>query len=92
MPKPFQIDARIDLHGYTLQNAYNAFADFIQICQANEFKNLLVITGKSSGCEGSINYEFPRWCENEEYASIIKSIRQAEEKYGGAGAFYIRLL
>lgn len=91
MPKEFQIDARIDLHGHTLQNAYDAFADFMQICRANEFKNLLVVTGKSSGEQGTINYEFPRWCENEEYASIIKSLRQADEKFGGSGAFYVKL-
>ena len=91
MPKNFQIHARIDLHGYTLQAAYNAFSEFMEICVENGFKNLLVITGKSSATSGTINYELPQWCTTPKFSKYISSISQADIKHGGVGAFYIKL-
>lgn len=88
--KPFIIEAKLDLHHYTIQAAYEAFHDFIEICIENEFTNLLVVTGKGSG-EKNIRQEFPHWCENNNIKNFIKSVRQAEIQHGGDGAFYVML-
>lgn len=56
----------IDLHGKTVQEAYDATVDFLANTQ---FKAVIVITGKS----GQIRQEFPRWMEKLGYLYVIKS-------------------
>ncbi len=85
-------DAKLDLHGYTLQNAYNLFAEFIEYCHTEKLKNVLIITGKGTGTSGqTINYEFPHWCESNMIEPYIRSYKHAEAIHGGNGAFYVRL-
>ncbi len=84
-------DAKIDLHGLTLQAAYNDFAGFLEECVEAEVKVMLVVTGKSNKPEGTINYEFPHWCESPKLNRYIKKVKHAELKHGGNGAFYVIL-
>tara|TARA_Y100000310_G_scaffold343777_1_gene452973 strand:+ start:1569 stop:1784 length:216 start_codon:yes stop_codon:yes gene_type:complete len=49
----------MDLHGLTVQDAYNEFNRAVDECRSKEIKKLKVITGK-----GQINYEFPGWCDS----------------------------
>lgn len=94
--KEVRIDAKIDLHGYTLQDAYGAFCDFVELCvQEESVAVILVVTGKGppelDAPQTSINYEFKHWCDSRPLASYIKSVSQAAERHGGKGAFYVRL-
>jgi DNA-nicking Smr family endonuclease len=90
-----KFEAKIDLHGYTLQDAYNIFAEFIEYAHESGFKNLLVVTGKGNYTgefsKQTINYEFAGWCQNPALRRYIKSFSTAEIRHGGAGAFYVRL-
>ena len=54
------IDAKLDLHGYTIEIAHAQTQRFIERCRDREFSNIEIITGKS----GQIKYEFPFWLEN----------------------------
>ena len=58
---------KLDLHGFTLEDAYEEFTDFIFESYDNNIPNVEVITGKS----GQIRKEFPFWSENNHQ---IKSI------------------
>lgn len=91
-----KFEAKIDLHGYTLQDAYDAFCQFVELCvEEDGVKTILAVTGKGpielNAPQTSINYEFIHWCESKALSRYIKSIKQAELKHGGKGAFYVRL-
>jgi DNA-nicking Smr family endonuclease len=48
----------MDLHGLTVQDAYNEFQYAVNECRSKGIKKLKVITGK-----GQISSEFPHWCD-----------------------------
>ena len=88
---------KIDLHGHTLDEAYQKVLSYIK--SNSKKKNLLhiVITGlgnKSKGEEfftGKIRKQFPQWLETETFQQIVKSYSPCKIKHGGLGAFYIKL-
>jgi DNA-nicking Smr family endonuclease len=88
---PKRIDARIDLHGLTLEKAHKRFMEFIYAASMDNLKKLLVITGKGSGNTGKIRSELPLWCDADYLKPLITSCKPAEQKHGGDGAFYVTL-
>lgn len=70
----------LDLHNYTVQEAYEAFNNFVRKHYDILSKNILIITGKS----GVIKTEFPTWASDNKY------IRSFEAKNGG-GAYTIKI-
>ena len=93
------IDARLDLHGYTLTAAREKLLQFVIRSFASHKRNLLVITGKGKAPgeswhvpgKGAINREFKLWLEDPSVKSYILSVAQAQPKHGGSGAYYIYL-
>lgn len=85
------IEAKIDLHGKTEADAYDAFRDFIEKQQARGKRMLLVITGK--GIEGSsvLKQNLPRWCDVPPFDDKIMAVRTAAQHHGGEGAYYVLL-
>ena len=88
-----QIDAKMDLHGYFLDEAYNLLAAFIKNHYILEHKLLLVITGKSKPVENqpTIRSSMKDWIENSELLNIVHSISNAADIHGGSGAVYLKL-
>jgi DNA-nicking Smr family endonuclease len=84
-------DARLDLHGLTLERAHKKFLEFVYFAIMDDLKKLLVITGKGSGNTGRIREELPKWCSADYLAPLISSCKQAELRHGGEGAFYVTL-
>jgi len=90
--KSIVIDARIDLHGLTQDQAFLALKRFLQSNYLNQTRNLLVITGK-----GAINnpcvlkVEVPRWLQYTELKQYIASYATAPVSLGGAGAILVKL-
>ncbi len=88
---------KIDLHGLTVDEAYQKVFSYLKINFKK--KNLLhiVITGlgnKSQGEEfftGKIRKQFPQWLDTEPFQQIVKSYSPCKIKHGGLGAFYIKL-
>ena len=88
---------KIDLHGHTLDEAYQKVLSYLK--SNSKKKNLLhiVITGlgnKSKGEEfftGKIRKQFPQWLETETFQQIVKSYSPCKIKHGGLGAFYVKL-
>ena len=88
---------KIDLHGYTVDNAYQKVSSYLNINFKK--KNLLhiVITGlgnKSQDEEffsGKIRKQFPKWLETKSFQRVVKSYSPCKIKHGGLGAFYVKL-
>ena len=88
---------KIDLHGLTVDEAYQKVFSYLKINFKK--KNLLhiVITGlgnKSQGEEfftGKIRKQFPQWLDTEPFQQVVKSYSPCKIKHGGLGAFYVKL-
>ena len=71
---------RLDLHGYTVHNAWERFNAFIVDAYYNGHREVTVITG-----QGAISKELPEW------ARIHKYIHIWSIKPGNPGCFRINL-
>ena len=85
------IEARLDLHAMTEQEAYEAFHAFILQQHKGGRRMLLVITGKGADGACALKTNLPRWSETAPFDEKILAIRQAAPHHGGAGAYYVLL-
>jgi DNA-nicking Smr family endonuclease len=88
-----QIEAQLDLHGLSLERAYDILEQFLRRAQEKHFKTVLVITGKGSlSEEHTLRHQLPRWLEETPLKSMVSSYHDpARLHHGGAGAYYVRL-
>ena len=94
---------KIDLHGYTIEEANKAIEQFIQKCFDESVTKIIVITGKglrSKNVENPylskdlsiLKYSVPEFIENNKnLTQFIIEIIDAKIEDGGSGAFYIHL-
>ena len=94
---------KIDLHGYTLQNANDAIGKTIKKCFEDNVTKIIVITGKGLRSKNIANpyvskdlsilkYSVPEYVEsNKSLLKMIIEITDARIEDGGSGAFYIFL-
>ena len=94
---------KLDLHGYSLEDANNCVKKFITQSYNSKIKKLLIITGKGlrskvpSDPYRSVNMNIlknsvPEYIKNNsDLFSKISKISNADIKHGGDGAFYIIL-
>ena len=94
---------KIDLHGYTLQNANEAIGKTIKKCFEDNVTKIIVITGKGLRSKNIANpyvskdlsilkYSVPEYIEsNKSLLKMIIEITDARIEDGGSGAFYIFL-
>ena len=74
---------KLDLHDYTLDDAYQKCQEFISEAYMNRIKKIEVITGKS----GPICKEFPFWTESNHQVQYIEpswhavGLRQNTKKF-----------
>jgi len=77
----------IDLHGYTLENAYKAINDFVNKCYLEGIRNIKVITGKGSRSKNKENpylstdlsilkYSVPNYIKNN--SELMKKIKELD--------------
>jgi DNA-nicking Smr family endonuclease len=91
------IDARIDLHGLTQEQAHGALRRFLRSAQADGAKLVLVITGKGArgGLDGSergvLKRLVPQWLQLPELRSCVVGFEAAHVTHGGEGALYVRV-
>ncbi len=94
------IDARLDLHGMTVEQAKLRLKSFLLNAHAGGDRVILVITGKGlrSGFDefnrpnrGVIREGLPQWVKDKEIAPMIVQITPAHRQHGGDGAFYLYL-
>lgn len=91
------IEARLDLHGMTADDAHAALLQFLTDSLAAERRCLLVITGKGrrtadpDAAGGVLRRSLPRWLQQAPLRRQILAARPAAPQHGGEGAFYILL-
>ena len=88
------VEARLDLHGRTQDEAHGALRSFIQESRMARRRCVLVITGKgsvASGRGGVLRQMVPRWLNEPALRRHIIAITNAPESSGGAGALYVLL-
>ena len=101
--KRYEKIKRIDLHGYTIEEANKAVKHFIQKCFDESVTKIIVITGKGLRSKNVDNpylskdlsilkYSVPEFIEsNENLVKMIIETTDAKIEDGGSGAFYIYL-
>lgn len=89
------IDAVLDLHGLRQAEADKRTTAFITRAALLEHRVLLVITGKGSKegeqGRGVLKKRFLQGIEMGQFGGAVSSVRQAHQRHGGAGAFYVFL-
>jgi len=87
------IEARLDLHGMTQEEAHRALNAFLARAVEAEKRSVLVITGKggrTSG-DGVLRAAVPRWLNEAPNRTRLLAFTPAQPKHGGAGALYLLL-
>jgi DNA-nicking Smr family endonuclease len=96
----YPIEARIDLHGMTQDDAHGALGDFIAASARAARRCVLVITGKGlrrlgddrpGGEIGVLRSAVPRWLNEAPNRARILAFATAQPRDGGGGAFYVLL-
>ena len=94
---------KIDLHGYTIEEANEAVEQFIRKCFDEDVTKIIVITGKglrSKNIENPylskdlsiLKYSVPEFIENNKsLTQFIIETTDAKIEDGGSGAFYVYL-
>ncbi len=93
-------EARIDLHGMTLDQAHPALIGFVMRSYTDGKRLVLVITGKGKSKRdegpipvrrGVLKHQVPQWLQMAPLRSVVLQVREAHLKHGGAGAYYVYL-
>lgn len=102
----YNIDASLDLHGFSQNEAHSRLYSFLFGSQKKGYKFVLIITGKGGYSQRSLNDEqrsdwttdrgilrrnVPQWLNSSKFRSIVLSVEEAHATHGGRGALYIRL-
>lgn len=89
-----EIDARLDLHGYSLAAGHTRLLGFLRATQAHGGRCVLIVTGKGrgdSGAPGKLKSAVPEWLNEPLFRPLVLSVTHAQQKDGGTGALYILL-
>jgi len=93
-------EARIDLHGMTLNEAHPELIRFILNAQSQGLRLVLVITGKGKPGQGDgpipqqrgiLRQQVPHWLGQVPLGPAILQVTEAHLRHGGGGALYVYL-
>ncbi|WP_439122077.1 Smr/MutS family protein [Marivita sp.] len=93
-------EARIDLHGMTLDQAHPALTRFILTSYSRGFRLVLVITGKGERDDphdpmprqrGILKRQVPMWLRMAPLNTAVLDVSEAHIRHGGGGAYYVYL-
>jgi DNA-nicking Smr family endonuclease len=93
-------EARIDLHGMTMDQAHPALMSFILSAQNAAMRLVLVITGKGKAradhgpipqSMGVLRQQVPRWLHMPPLSGVVLQVTEAHATHGGGGALYVYL-
>jgi len=89
----YQIDYKLDLHGCTLDEAYDKLERIINSAYEQGLRCILVITGKGLRFkrEKTIKQAIQEWLFLPQFSSKIIKYTDATKQHGGTGAIYILL-
>lgn len=93
-------EARIDLHGMTMDRAHPALTGFIMRAASDGKRLVLVITGKGKDRDGDgpipvrrgvLRHNVPHWLSVPPLSQLVLQITPAHISHGGGGAYYVYL-
>jgi DNA-nicking Smr family endonuclease len=93
-------EARIDLHGMTMDRAHPALIRFILSSQGAGKRLVLVITGKGKHRDddgpipvrhGVLKHNVPQWLSLPPLSQAVLQVTPAHARHGGSGAYYVYL-
>ena len=84
-------DAIIDLHGKTEVKAYEAIKNFIKDCYFNNFKSIMIVTGKGPNSKGKLKLKTPLWLKSEVLSKYVVGFETMPHNKGGEGALFVQL-
>lgn len=85
------VDARLDLHGLTHDQAFSRLAHFLTSEQAHGSRCVLVITGKGRAGGGLLRSRLSDWLAAPDLRPLVSGYSTAHLRHGGEGAFYVLL-
>ena len=86
----FTYERHIDLHGLSIDKAFNELIRFFETCKTNNIRKVIVITGGNAIRNTPLRAAFQKWAR-ESFGQYIVSYSSANLKHGGDGAFYVIL-
>ena len=95
----FEIEGKLDLHGATVDEAYEKVRNFIFESYNKGKRCVIIVTGKGYKKEdddifsskGVLREKVPEWLNGFDLRPLILSVSNPPEKLGGRGALYIIL-
>jgi DNA-nicking Smr family endonuclease len=95
-------EAKLDLHGMTLDEGEGALRRFVYDAAADGLRLLLVVTGKGRGGawadddpiptrRGALRRQLPLWLSRPPLGALVLEVTEAHATHGGSGAFYVYL-
>ncbi len=93
-------EARIDLHGMTVDRAHGALSGFILRAHGQGKRLVLVITGKGRRSDadgpipvrqGVLRHNVPHWLSIPPLSGFVMQVTTAHNRHGGGGAYYVYL-
>jgi DNA-nicking Smr family endonuclease len=87
----YPIDARLDLHGLTQDQAHDRLAAFLRGAHTRGDRCVLVITGRGARTGGTLRTMTPRWLDEAPLRPLVLAFAEARLEHGGEGALYVLL-
>ncbi|MBA3814680.1 MAG: Smr/MutS family protein [Alphaproteobacteria bacterium] len=86
-----KIDGRLDLHGMTINEGFEALERFLLRAQEKSFRTVLIITGKGAvSSENTLRRQLPRWIKETPLRHLVSGFHSpAKQQDGGQGACYL---
>ena len=94
------IDATLDLHGMTADQAKQHLTLFLRNAHKRHLRMILVITGKGRihGVDefnrpkgGVLRQSLPDWLRSPALGHLVLQVTPAQQRHGGSGAWYVYL-
>ena len=86
-----KVEARLDLHGMTQDEAHRALLAFIRAARTAGNRCVLVITGHGRIGGGVLKSAVPRWLDEPAFRPHLLAVATAQPRDGGGGALYVML-
>ncbi len=93
-------EAKLDLHGMTLDTAHPALIGFILSAQGAGKRLVIVVTGKGKARPdegpiptrfGILRHQVPQWLRMAPLSGAVLQVTEAHRSHGGGGAYYVYL-
>lgn len=89
-PHP-KVEASLDLHGMTQDQAHRKVIAFLETQQARGARHVEIVTGKGRDGAGVLRTSLPNWLNMPALRPLISAIAHARPEKGGEGALHVLL-